>query len=135
MTFSVSEDKTTAAVGEPVTLHIALTNNTSSTIMGTFATASYGFTALDPLLFENSIVQDSKGKYIATNGSTDLPASKSDVVPVTFAPGQSFAATLVYTFTRADTYTVQPSVANLAYQSFSAESYKNPGPLTITVHP
>ena len=133
LTFSVSEDKAVAAMGEPVTLHIVLANKTPATITGTFAGNSYGFTTLDPLLFENSIVFDSEGHDIGTDGNTTLPASKGDRVPLTLAPGQSFVATLVYTFTRADTYTVSPAVSNLMYQSFSAVNYKNAGPLTITV--
>lgn len=134
MTFSVTDALSSVTVGEPVTLHITLSNNTSSTITGTFATDSYTFTTLDPLLFENSIVQDSEGHSISTNGSTDFPASKPDRVLVTLNRGQSFAATLIYTFTRADTYTVSPGVANLAYPSYATPSYKSAGPLTITVH-
>lgn len=134
LTFSVTEDKASVAVGEPVTLHITLANNTSASIAGTFASDAYGFNTLDPLLFKNSIVQDAEGHYISANGSTDSPASKLYNVPVTLLPGQSFAATLVYTFTRADTYTVSPGVANPTYPYYATPSYKSAGPLTVTVH-
>ena len=133
LTFSVTEDKATAAVGEPVTLHIALTNTTSATITDTFATDSFGFTTLDPLLF-NSIVEDAEGHDISTNGSTVIPASKPTTVLVTVAPGQTFASTMVYTFVRADTYKVSPGIASIVYPSYAPGGYINPGPLTITVH-
>ena len=133
LTFSVTEDKATAAIGEPVTLHIALTNTTSATITDTFATDSFGFTTLDPLLF-NSIVEDAEGHVISTNGSTITPTSKPTRVLVTVAPGQTFASTMVYTFVRADTYKVSPGVASIVYPSYFPGGYINPGPLTITVH-
>ena len=134
LTFSVSEDKATAAVGEPVTLHITLTNNTSAPITGTFATDSFGFTTLDPLLFKSSIVQDAEANYISTTGSIDSPATKFNRVDVTVAPGQSFASTLIYTFTRPDTYKVMSGLANLAYPDYVSPSYPKAGPLTIIVH-
>ena len=134
LTFSVTADKATAAVGEPVTLHIALSNNTSDTITGTFAGDSSGSPTLDPLLFKNTIAQDSAGHYISTDGSTDLPVSKLVRVSVSLAPGQSLSSTLVYTFTRADTYAVSPVVANVAYPTYFPGGYVSAGPLTITVH-
>ena len=134
LTFSVTEDKASAAVGEPVTLHVTLSNNTASAITGTFASDANDFTTLGPLLFNNSVIQDAEGHYISTNGSTDIPASKMYNVPVALMPGRSLTATLVYTFTRTDTYTVSQAVANLRYPTYAPPSYKSADPLTITVH-
>ena len=134
LTFSVTEDKASAAVGEPVTLHVTLSNNTASAITGTFASDANDSTTLGPLLFNNSVIQDAEGHYISTNGSTDIPASKMYNVPVALMPGRSLTATLVYTFTRTDTYTVSQAVANLRYPTYAPPSYKSADPLTITVH-
>ena len=60
--------------------------------------------------------------------------SKLVRVSISLASGQSLSTTLVYTFTRADTYTASLVVANVAYPSYFPGGYVSAGPLTITVH-
>ena len=130
LTFSVTEDKSTAAIGEPVTIHIALTNHTSGFIFANYAGFSNGSYTLDPLLFRTILVQDSSGHYINFDGSTiTTMVSPTLRLATSFAPGQSYDTTLMYTFNRADTYTITATTRDLDLPDFSRA-----GPLTVTVH-
>ena len=128
-TFMVSEDKDNIAVGQSVTIKAVLVNNTGSPISGEFAGNNYYLPTLDPLLSLNTLVEDSSLHGINLDGSPASPYTVTMFVPVTLKPGQSLVSTRVYTFTRADTYTV-----NYVLQNHQIDGFTETKKLTITVH-
>ena len=130
LTLSITEDKAGAAVGEPVTLHVALTNRTPGPIKATFAGTAFGSPKLDPLLVPPALVQDSAGQAVGPDGGPAPPASAPPYrVAIVLASGQSLASTQVYRFTRPGPYT---AVAGVRDVDLPGET--DAGPLTVTVH-
>lgn len=128
-TSTVSIDKNDIRVGQSVTVKTVLSNNTKSVLYGEFAGDDYALPTLDPILFKATMVEDSQKHGINEDGSPAMIYSPLLNVPVTLGPGQSISSTRVYTFTRADTYTVAAILKDHFVNDFTIV-----GPLTVIVH-
>lgn len=136
LTLSLSEDKTSAAVGDKVTYQITLSNPTAAPITSTYrGYPGTGPVTLDMLLnpydIGNFRVQDAAGELIAHDGTLSgfPPTPAAQLVSITLQPAQSLSATEVYTLIRTGVYT---SAAALRNSDLSATPVA--GPLTVTVH-
>jgi hypothetical protein len=133
LTLSLSEDKTSASVGDKVRYQITLTNPTAAPITSTYA--GYGTLGTTLFALEQSYglfsVKDSSGKIINEDGSFSSgppPVPPPQSITFTLQPGQSLPLTRVYTF--------QPGVytATAALQNADLSLTPAAGPLTVTVH-
>jgi len=141
LTLSLSEDKTSASVGDKVTYHLTLTNPTAAPITSTYAVQDPMAPSLEPLVNRGVgfLVKDSDGQEINYDGSTILTENGSahgvpspstvDGITITFQPGQTFSSTKVYTFMHPSVYTT-----TFALQKTDESLTPVAGPLTVTVH-
>lgn len=137
---ALSEDRTSASVGDKVTYQLTLTNPTAAAITSTYAVQDPMAPSLEPLVNrgEGFLVKDGDGQEINYDGSTILTESSAHGVPapltrdgitITLQPGQTLSSTKVYTFMHPSVYTT-----TFALQKTDESLTSAAGPLTVTVH-